>query len=282
MKTVKKIIRCIISIILTISIICLILINIASSTILNKNYVLDQLEKTNYYSKIHEEAESNFENYIYQSGLDKEVLDNVLTEEKIKKDTNIIITNLYDGIEEEIDTQEIKDRINQNILNTVGKLTITEQKAVDTLVDKMCKEYTNTILHFNAEEQINNMYHKVMKYTKIVQKASLILIGVSAIILVVISLRRIYKIFTFTGISLISSGAFLVVVNGFINAKIKVQTITILSEAISKVLRDTISGILGTINSYGVILLITGIILVIVANLLHNIIKAKYTEENEK
>ena len=71
-------------------------------------------------------------------------------------------------------------------------------------------------------------------------------------------------------------------VNGFINAKIKVQTITILSEAISKVLRDTISGILGTINSYGVILLITGIILVIVANLLHNIIKAKYTEENEK
>ena len=281
MKIAKNILRYIITIILSLSIICLVLVNIASSTVLNENYILDKLDKTSYYSKIYEEAKSNFENYIYQSGLDESVLENVITQEKVENDTKKVISNIFNGLEETVDTQEIKDKLNENIKASVGELNITQQKAVDTLIEKICEEYTDTISHFSYEKQIFNIYQKALKYIQLAQKATLIAIGVSAILLILINLRRIYKIFVFIGIALTSSGIFFIITNGIINAKVKIQTITILNDAVSYTLRDVLSSILQTINQYGIILLVTGIILVIIANLIHNIFKAKYTKENE-
>ena len=281
MKIAKNILRYIITIILSLSIICLVLVNIASSTVLNENYILDKLDKTSYYSKIYEEAKSNFENYIYQSGLDESVLENVITQEKVENDTKKVISNIFNGLEETVDTQEIKDNLNKNIEKSVGKLNITQQRAVDTLIEKICEEYTDTISHFSYEKQIFNIYQKALKYIQLAQKATLIAIGVSAILLILINLRRIYKIFVFIGIALTSSSIFFIITNGIINAKVKIQTITILNDAVSYTLRDVLSSILQTINQYGIILLVTGIILVIIANLIHNIFKAKYTKENE-
>ena len=281
MKIAKNILRYIITIILSLSIICLVLVNIASSTVLNENYILDKLEKTSYYSKIYEEAKSNFENYIYQSGLDESVLENVITQEKVENDTKKVISNIFNGLEETVDTQEIKDNLNKNIEESVGKLNITQQRAVDTLIEKICEEYTDTISHFGYEKQIFNIYQQALKYIELAQKVTLIAIGICAILLILINLRRIYKIFVFIGIALTSSGIFFIITNGIINAKVKIQTITILNDAVSYTLRDVLSSILQTINQYGIILLIAGIILVIIANLIHNIFKAKYTKENE-
>lgn len=281
MKIAKNILRYIITIILSLSIICLVLVNIASSTVLNENYILDKLEKTSYYSKIYEEAKSNFENYIYQSGLDESVLENVITQEKVENDTKKVISNIFNGLEETVDTQEIKDKLNENIKASVGELNITQQKAVDTLIEKICEEYTDTISHFSYEKQIFNIYQQALKYIQLAQKVTLIAIGICVILLILINLRRIYKIFVFIGIALTSSGIFFIITNGIINAKVKIQTITILNDAVSYTLRDVLSSILQTINQYGIILLIAGIILVIIANLIHNIFKAKYTKENE-
>ena len=85
---IKNMFRYIMAIILAVSIIGLVTIYLASSTILNQSYVINQLEKNNYYSKIREQVISNFENYIYQSGLDENVLESIVTEDKIKEDTN--------------------------------------------------------------------------------------------------------------------------------------------------------------------------------------------------
>ena len=281
MKIAKNILRYIITIILSLSIICLVLVNIASSTVLNENYILDKLEKTSYYSKIYEEAKSNFENYIYQSGLDESVLENVITQEKVENDTKKVISNIFNGLEETVDTQDIKDNLNKNIVASVGELNVTQQRAVDTLIEKICEEYTDTISHFSYEKQIFNIYQQALKYIELAQKVTLIAIGICAILLILINLRRIYKIFVFIGIALTSSGIFFIITNGIINAKVKIQTITILNDAVSYTLRDVLSSILQTINQYGIILLIAGIILVIIANLIHNIFKAKYTKENE-
>ena len=84
---IKQIARHILAILLTIFITILIFVLLISSTILNENYVLKELEKSNYYSKVYENVKSNFENYIYQSNLDKTVLENIVTEEKVKDDT---------------------------------------------------------------------------------------------------------------------------------------------------------------------------------------------------
>ena len=65
MKVVKNIIQYIVATILALAILLLILINIFSSSILSKDYVLSKLDEQNYYDKIYEDTKSNFENYIH-------------------------------------------------------------------------------------------------------------------------------------------------------------------------------------------------------------------------
>ena len=71
--------------------------NIAFSTILDKEYIIKKLEETNFYSETYKLVESSFENYIDQSGLEEVVLKNICTEDKVKRDINIILSNIYNG-----------------------------------------------------------------------------------------------------------------------------------------------------------------------------------------
>ena len=103
----KQFIRYVLSALLTISLIILVLVSLISSTILNEKYVLNKLEETNYYSNIYETVKSNFENYIYQSGLDENVLNDIVSQEKVKEDTKSIISHIYNGLEEKIDAEKI-------------------------------------------------------------------------------------------------------------------------------------------------------------------------------
>lgn len=275
MKLVKTIIKYIITIIIAIFTILFLVVNLASSTVLNKNYVLSKLEETDYYSKIYEEVKSNFENYIHQSGLEENVLENIILKEKVKKDTELIISNLYDGLEEKIDTQEIRENLNKNIEKSLGnsKLVVTQKNAINTLIDKICDEYTTTISHYEYEKQINNLYMKIMKNMDVAKKAILVVIAISIILLLLLNIRRIYKLFSLLGVSLVASGVFFVIVNIFINMKIKVQTILILNDAISATLRNILTELLNSINSYGYIMLGLGLVLIIVSNLVHNVLK---------
>ena len=258
-------------------------IQIASSTILSEQYILSKLEETDYYNKIYESVKSNFENYIHQSGLEETVLENIVSKEKVRKDTKIIISNLYNGLEQKIDTQEIRDNLNKNIKETLGEqnITKTQQSSIDTFVEHICNEYTDTMSHFSYEKQINQYYQKAMQYINLVKKVLLITIGLAILLLLVLNLKRIYKFVLLLGISLTTTGTFLVIVNLFINSKVKVQTITILNDAISDTVRSVLAEILHMIMNNGSIMLISGILLIIIPNLIHNLKKYGMAKEED-
>ena len=283
MKALKTVIKYIITIILALSMIAYFFIQLASSTILSEQYILSKLEETDYYNKIYECVKSNFENYIHQSGLEETVLENIVSKEKVRKDTNIIISNLYDGLEQKIDTQEIRDNLNKNIKETLGEqnITKTQQSSIDTFVDHICSEYTDTMSHFSYEKQINQYYQKVMQYINLVKKVLLITIGLAILLLLVLNLKRIYKFVLLLGISLTTTGTFLVIVNLFINSKVKVQTITILNDAISDTVRSVLAEILHMIMNNGSIMLISGILLIIIPILIHNLKKYGMAKEED-
>ncbi len=283
MKVLNTVIKYIITIILAISMIAYFFIQIASSTILSEQYILSKLEETDYYNKIYESVKSNFENYIHQSGLEETVLENIVSKEKVRKDTNIIISNLYDGLEQKIDTQEIRDNLNKNIKETLGEqnITKTQQSSIDTFVEHICNEYTDTMSHFSYEKQINQYYQKAMQYINLVKKVLLITIGLAILLLLVLNLKRIYKFVSLLGISLTTTGTFLVIVNLFINSKVKVQTITILNDAISDTVRSVLAEILHMIMNNGSIMLISGILLIIIPNLIHNLKKYGMAKEED-
>lgn len=282
----KRIIQYIIATILALAILALTIVNILSSTILSQEYILSKLQEQNYYDKIYEEAESNFENYIHQSGLDEEVLEEIVTKEKIQKDTKIIINNIYNGMNEKIDTEEIKNNLNEKINNSIdGKISSSQQKSIDTFVDTICKEYEKTISHTNYEKKINSIIKKANKYIDIAKKALLITIGVSVILLILLTIKRIYRITARIGTAFIIDGLIFIIAEKYIKSKIKIDTIMLLNQGISDVLQSILNEILSNILKTGSIMLGIGILLTIIYGIIKSIRKAKrekeqYTPEN--
>lgn len=282
----KKIVQYIVATILALAILVLVIINILSSSVLSKEYILNKLQSQNYYEKIYQETESNFENYIHQSGLDEEVLKDIVTKEKIEKDTKIILNNIYNGMDEKIDTKEIKEKLNENINNSLnGKISNSEQKAIDTFVDTICKEYETTISHTNYEKKINEAINKINKYIDLIRKAMMVTIGISVIILVLLTIRRIYRITSKIGVAFTIDGLILILAKNYINSNIKIETIMVLNNGISDVLQSILNEILSNIFKTGSILLGLGIVLIVAYGTIKSIRKLKrekdqYTPEN--
>lgn len=135
------------------------------------------------------------------------------------------------------------------------------------------------MLHFSFENTVYQKYVKIIEYINIAKKASLIILGVDAILLILINLKRMYKFISLIGLSLNISGLFMIIVGLFINAKIKIETITILNNSISEIVRNVLNEILSTVMKNGWILLIAGLVLIVISNLIHNVRKYGKTKE---
>lgn len=283
MKVIINIIKYIAIILLTCAIIELLIINIVSSTILSKQYVLSKLEETNYYEEIKKEIESSFENYIGQSGLDEDVIIDIVSLEKIKEDTNIIITNIYDGTEKTVDTTEIETNLKNNIEASLEnkKLTITQQKAIDEYINKIASQYKQTMSHTSYENDINQMIKKVNQYIEMAKKVAIIGIAVLILLILILNYKKLIRGISQTGIALLSSGTFYVILKMYIDLKIKVSNIVILNDAISNAVRTVISDILSKIVQNGIILICCGIVMILVGNIIININKTKERKEQE-
>ena len=276
MKILLNIIKFIIAIILTICVIALIIINVASSTILNKEFILGKLDETNYYANIYTAVKSDFENYIYQSGLDENVLENIVSAEKIENDTKIIINNIYDGTDEDVDVTEIETNLRNNIDNSLDhNLTTTQQRTVDEFIKRITEQYKDTITKTSYENSINNMLEKAKNIVDKLQKVSIIGIAVSVLVIIILSIKDFMAGLMLTGSALMSSGVFYILVNILINSKVKIQNITILNDAISITLRDIISTILSNLTNIGIALSIIGFIIIIVFAIIKSIKKEK-------
>lgn len=279
MRIIKKIIKIIFSAILTISILLYILINLLSSTILKESYILSKLDQANFYQKVYEEVNSNFEKYIYQSGFDENVLNNVITEEKVKEDFKIIIDNIYNGTNQDINTETIKTNLTNNINSQLGaNVSKTQQNSIDSFVDTILNEYTQTILHTQYENKINKAYTQINKYINLANKALLIIMAVLIILLILLNLKRLYRGVSYIGISMLSSGILLCIADIFIKMKVDIKNIVILNDTISKIIINVITELLANILKDGIILLVSGIVLIIIANLRRAYKKYKYEQ----
>lgn len=279
MRIIKKIIKIIFSAILTISILLYILINLLSSTILKESYILSKLDQANFYQKVYEEVNSNFEKYIYQSGFDENVLNNVITEEKVKEDFKIIIDNIYNGTNQDINTETIKTNLTNNINSQLGaNISKIQQNSIDSFVDTILNEYTQTILHTQYENEINKAYTKINKYINLANKALLIIMAVLMILLILLNLKRLYRGVSYIGISMLSSGILLCIADIFIKMKVDIKNIVILNDTISKIIINVITELLANILKDGIILLVSGIVLIIIANLRRAYKKYKYEQ----
>ena len=224
------------------------------------------------YANIYTEIKSDFENYIYQSGLDESVLENIITVEEVTQDTNQIIANIYNGDNKQIDVTALKERLNNNIKESLSgqRINSSTQKAIDEFVNKIADQYIETMSHTNFEKTIHDIYTKVKEYVELGKKVIIVAIGIIIIAILAIQYKKIFRNFALIGISFTGSGLFYIFVDMFINAKIKIENIIILNDAISITLRNVLTNILNTINQYGWVFFGIGIALIVIGNILNN------------
>lgn len=274
MKSIKSITTFILSIILTICLIAIGFITIVSSTILDKNYTVSKLEETNFYHETYQLVISNFENYIYQSGLEETILEDICTESKVKQDINTILSNIYEGTNQEIETKSIEDNLNHKIDSLQVKSSITES-AIHQFVKQICDEYKNTLIHTSHENEIHEIYVKVMKFIEKAQFAVIIVACLDVILLFLLNRKEVLKFIRSLGIALLANGLFEIIVCHIINSKVNIQGIKVVNEAFSTTMVTIIQEVMGKIQNLGIIAIIVAIVFI----MLYAIIETKDTEK---
>lgn len=267
----------ILTIILMIEIIAISVLSIANNTILKKSYIEAQLEKTGFYTQIKGNIEETFKNYVLQANLDDEIVENLITDDKIKQDVNQVLEAVYNqkAISVETDTikTELQNRINQKLM--LGKnITITKeaQKSINDFIDIIINNYkSNMEISESAIKQIGNIVviinTKITKYSKLLYITTIS----TAILLVIIcfvgcknkkSILNIYH-----AIALLASGSTLIITWIISKIQIKPDNIIIYNKAITNLLISIIKNIQANILQYGIILFSVGLIISIIENI---------------
>lgn len=279
MKVFKSVLTFILALILTVLICLFYITNLLSNTALSKKYVLSKLDETDYYNQIYVCVESNFENYINQSGFDEDVVKNLITVDIIKSDTEKIINNIYDNAQEPLNSDIIEQNIKNNIEVYLNNNNLTaSQTNIDVFVKTISDEYLNSISHSEYEQKFYNEISKLEKNLSKARKMIIIAMAISVILLLIVNIKEIFNFFTKIGASCFASGALLTFINIFINNKIDIKNLSVLNDAISNTLKGIAFDILTKISRTGFLFMVLGLIIIIIFNCAKNLIKRDVEE----
>lgn len=277
MKVGKKILNFIFVLVIALSFTFIGVKSVVFKTIFNKEYVLEQMENNNFYSETYKLVESGFENYIGQSGLDEEAIKNICTEDKIKNDINIILSNIYEGTNEKIDTSEISNNLNSNI-DKENVRTSSNSKAIDEFVEHICQSYKDTIISTSYENTINEKYSKITQKITKVQNILIIAIIISIIGVIALNVKDILKLLFWTESAVLSSAVMQLAITTVIKSKVNIDGIKIFNDAFSNIVVTIIKDILSKINIIAGKFIIVYFILVVIYAI---IILSQKKEENQ-
>lgn len=263
MKVLTNLLKFILIVVLAVCSIAIGIIQIVTQTVLNKNYIIQKMEETNFYSETYKLVQSNFEKYIEQSGFEENILENICTEEKVKQDINLMISNIYEGANKTIDITEISDNLNANI----DKLNIRDsknQKAIEQFVEHICQEYTDTLVHTKYENDINKFYKEIVIKKDKIEKIVIIAMVIDVIVILIVNNKNIEKNFQSIGTAIFSSSAFELIACQIINLRVSIKGIKIFNDAFSDMIVAIIQNVISKVVSFGIATLMIAIILIII------------------
>ena len=252
-----------------------------TNTIFSENYILKKLDKADYYQKVYESVNENFTNYTMQSGLEENVVKDVITIEKIKTDTKLILDNFYKGTNNIIEVDSIKTQIDQNIEKYLEEndLNIQDKSSIAKFEELIIQQYKNNISEY--ENQRTSIHTNMINAKNIVSKltgAGIIIITVSIILYFIICKKHLNVIIAISGMVSTFLGIIFFVIKTIININIDINNFYLLNDSISEVLklilRETDSGL--TIQ--GILMFVLGIILIVYGNYVESKKKLNYKQ----
>ena len=237
----------------------LVILLVYKFTIGNKEYIINLLEKDNYFEKINDEINEEMGLYILSSGFTDEIYKNTYAKEDVTKDIKLFIDNAYDGKITTIDKSDILTKINANIdefFKNNNLLTVNKTELVG-FINGLGNVYSDEITLYQFTD---NIISKIPKIDRIVN-IMIIIISISLIILCFIF----YKIrYCYSSATIIASGLILLFIRLFIFENIDIEDLLVITEKFSFELRHILSILQNISLILGVCLIIIGLIIGIV------------------
>ncbi len=281
MKIIKGILNVIFAFLLVIITFIVLGKNILSNKLLNKNYMLNKMEEMQVYLQISRDVQSGFENYIYQSGLPEDTINNLYTDEMIKNDTNSILEYIYDGTEIKISDDIVRANLEQKIVSYVEgqnlKLNDQGRKNISDFEDLIVNEYkTNVnIDEYNSSLQVFPIIHNVVqKLQDINQKIwhlPIIALLILLFVFILINRKNLLIAIQYLSISSLSIGVILKLTVNLVFKNFDIDNIVLFSTAMTNLVINIIKEILYSLLDNSNIFVICGIVGIIVSSLLKNI-----------
>ena len=227
-------------------------------TVFNEDYVLDLLNNHNYYQELYDNTLEEVSYYLEQSGLNEEVLKNVISVKSLKKEIITTIDNLYTNQKITVNTEEFQNNLKTNINNYIkdNNIRVDNKDTVNILTKKLVNIYEEEISYNNTFEKVRPMFNKAYKLTKIVLYLSIIV----SIITYLIN-RYIFKDRNIIA-SLFTNFVILVGLVLYIKYTIDINNIFFYNNSISNILMEFINSVLKCMLVTGIVSFLLGLFIV--------------------
>ena len=256
---------------------------------IKKDHVISTLEEMQIYDQIYDEIQSGFEEYIFQSGLEPKVFENLCTKEKINNDFTLVMNKLYGETNESIDTFEVKNNLDKEIKKYVAEQGITlnseEQKHVEEYEDLITESYSNSMYSYLGikdllGERIDNLVSDVNAWKIAFFCVTCFYGGV----LISINKGKKYTSLSYMGIAFFASGVLMIIISKVIKDNIDIEHIVIITKVLSNSIIYIARQVLFSIRDYGNIFINFGLFLMIISSILSEDLKKspskQYTIQN--
>ena len=227
-------------------------------TVFNEDYVLDLLNNHNYYQELYDNTLEEVSYYLEQSGLNEEVLKNVISVKSLKNEIITTIDNLYTNQKITVNTEEFQNNLATNINNYIkdNNIRVDNKDTVNILTKKLVNIYEEEISYNNTFEKVRPMFNKAYKLTKIVSLISIIV----SIITYLIN-RYIFKDRNIIA-SLFTNFVILVGLVLYTKYTIDINNIFFYNTSISNILMEFINSVLKCMLVTGIISFVLGLFIV--------------------
>jgi len=270
MKIVKTILSILLSFILMLGLLGSTLLVIANNYVQRGN-LLQKLEETNLYNSVYDEVRDGFENYIYQSGLDINIIDKICTRDKVKKDITAVVNSMYGEGEATIDSSSIRTNldlaINEYVESQNRKLSNEEKDNIKKFEDLIEESYKDQIGLYKKGS--NEAAKKLPEVLAMLKKYQMIAVGVTAIsliLLVIVNAKVVSVAGSYVGVSLVSCGVIMTFINSIVSSKIEIDSLVIFTKSLTNAVIIILKEILMSIQTYGLWYIAIGIFVIIFMN----------------
>ncbi len=286
MKIVRFILNIVLSFVLMCMLICVTGLDLLNKKILDKDFILTKVDETGFYNQLSKEINDGFENYVYQSGLPEDTIQNLFDDEQLKNDINSIVSYIYGENEYHTSEDIIKTNIdtkinayletNNIILNDRGKANIDNYEAL------IIKEYNKKIII--SEKAIETARETIAAFKKInskIRKYPVVVAFIAIVLLAAINYKNLLNAINYVGIALLSAGVIYRIGIVFINKNIKFDSLMIYSKSTTNLLVNVAKEVIFVIEDYSNFFVVCGAVAILITAILNGIEKKAYQEADD-